>query len=211
MRYDIDKLLEEYDIRKENSKPLIDEVKYILYRAINKENIKIHSLIQRIKGFDSFLDKSKRKGFKHPFNAVHDLIGFRIICLFLEDINKIGELLNKEFNIFGTEDKSKEMRYNVFGYMASHYKAKLKDESTLTGLAKDYTFEIQVRTIAQDAWASLSHYLEYKKESVLPINLKRDFYALSGLFYIADTHFSILRQEQTKTLYHVLEKLQKDR
>jgi hypothetical protein len=28
--------------------------------------------------------------------------------------------------------------------------------------------------------------------------LRRDFYALSGLFYVADTHFTILRKEQSK-------------
>ena len=54
-------------------------------------------------------------------------------------------------------------------------------------------FEIQVRTIAQDAWASVSYHLDYKKEETIPVELRRDFYALSGLFYIADQHFKILR------------------
>jgi hypothetical protein len=53
-------------------------------------------------------------------------------------------------------------------------------------------FEIQVRTIAMDAWANVSHYLEYKTEEDIPKELKRDFYALSGLFYVADTHFEML-------------------
>src|ERR1035437_1295490 len=53
------------------------------------------------------------------------------------------------------------------------------------------TFEIQVRTIAMDAWANVSHYLAYKTEKDIPRDLKRDFYALSGLFYVADTHFEM--------------------
>jgi len=42
-----------------------------------------------------------------------------------------------------------------------------------------------------DAWANVSHYLAYKGESSIPEELRRDFYALSGLFYIADKHFEL--------------------
>jgi putative GTP pyrophosphokinase len=90
------------------------------------------------------------------------------------------------------------MEVNIFGYMSLHLKAKLKSsfESHFGEEIKQIPFEIQVRTIAQDAWASISHYLDYKKESVIPNELKRDFHALSGLFYVADTHFSFIRNEQ---------------
>ena len=207
MKYNIEQILEEYNIRKDNAKLLIDEVKYIIYHAIEREYIKIHSLIPRIKPFDSFLNKIKRKKLKDPFNEVHDLIGFRVICLFLEDIKIIGGLLIKELDVFDTENKIDEKGHDVFGYFASHYKARLKKNGTITGIVKDYSFEIQVRTIAQDAWASISHYLDYKQESCLPDNLRRDFHALSGLFYIADTHFSLLRQEQSKNLVNELQKM----
>lgn len=51
-----------------------------------------------------------------------------------------------------------------------------------------------------NAWASISHYLGYKKESDIPAELRRDFNALSGLFYVADTHFAMLKQELTQYL-----------
>ena len=60
-------------------------------------------------------------------------------------------------------------------------------------------FEIQVRTIAQDAWDSVSHYLDYKNNSIRD-ELKRDFYALSGLFYVADTHFSFIKQDKMRRI-----------
>jgi ppGpp synthetase/RelA/SpoT-type nucleotidyltranferase len=121
--------------------------------------------------------------------------------LFLEDIDKIGDLIIKKFDVFDVENKIDEAGFDVFGYMASHFKAKLKDNAAFTSIAKEYSFEVQIRTISQDAWASISHYLFYKKESFLPDNLRRDFYALSGLFYISDTHFSLLRNEQLKYLF----------
>jgi ppGpp synthetase/RelA/SpoT-type nucleotidyltranferase len=207
MKYNIEKILEEYDIRKQNSKLLIEEVKYIIHDAIKNKEIKIHYIFDRFKPFDSFLDKIKRKDLNDPFNEVHDLIGFRIICLFLEDIAKIGDLIIQEFNVFDVENKIDEAGCEVFGYMATHYKAGLKDTATFGGAAKEYSFEVQVRTISQDAWASISHYLFYKHEISLPDSLRRDFHALSGLFYISDTHFSLLRNEQLKYLF--LEQLQK--
>ena len=59
---------------------------------------------------------------------------------------------------------------------------------------KKFLFEIQIRTITQDAWASISHYLDYKNEISIADELKKDFYALSGLFYIADTQFNKIQE-----------------
>ena len=42
-----------------------------------------------------------------------------------------------------------------------------------------------------DAWANVSHYLDYKSERDVPSELRRDFFALSGLFYVADKHFEM--------------------
>lgn len=44
----------------------------------------------------------------------------------------------------------------------------------------------------------VASFLDYKKSSTIPKQLKRDFHALSGLFYVADTHFSFLKQSQTR-------------
>jgi putative GTP pyrophosphokinase len=41
------------------------------------------------------------------------------------------------------------------------------------------------------AWANVSHYLAYKGDASVPEHLRRDFYALSGLFYVADKHFEL--------------------
>jgi ppGpp synthetase/RelA/SpoT-type nucleotidyltranferase len=53
---------------------------------------------------------------------------------------------------------------------------------------KGQRFEIQVRTILMDAWANVSNYLDYKSDRSIPSELRRDFFALSGLFYVAEQH-----------------------
>jgi hypothetical protein len=50
-----------------------------------------------------------------------------------------------------------------------------------------------------DAWANVSHFLSYKSEADIPTDLKRDFFAISGLFYMADKHFELFFQESIRS------------
>lgn len=193
----IDQLRNEYDSKIGLFNQLIETAKFIISQEI--QQIKIHSFNHRIKGFDSFVEKIRRKGVKEPFKEIMDVVGLRIVCLFHSDVKNIGMIVKKNFKIIEEDDKINSVDINIFGYMSLHYKAKLKDVSSVSYYddIKDMPFEIQLRTIAQDAWASISHYLDYKSESAIPSHLKRDFHALSGLFYVADTHFETLLQEVT--------------
>ncbi|MEK7290846.1 MAG: hypothetical protein AAB013_02925 [Planctomycetota bacterium] len=195
---DIVQLRNEYDSKIELFKQLIKTVKFCISQEIQNHKIKYHSLIYRIKPFDSFVEKIRRKDAKEPFQEIMDVVGLRIVCLFHSNVKDIGTIVEKNFEVIEKDDKIDDVDVNIFGYMSLHYKAKLKDVSSDYKDIKGIPFEIQIRTIAQDAWASISHYLDYKNESAIPIHLKRDFHALSGLFYVADTHFEILRKEVTK-------------
>lgn len=200
MELDVNVLRASYDSKADDFQSLIDTVKFILKKEIDRNKIKIHDFTHRIKPFESFLDKIRRKNIADPFKDIHDLVGLRIVCLFLPDLELVGNIIHREFDVFEEDDKVDNSELDIFGYMSLHFKARLKGNSSSQGLnaIEETPFEIQVRTIAQDAWASISHYLDYKQESFLPAQLRRDFYALSGLFYVADTHFSMLRQEQSK-------------
>lgn len=59
-------------------------------------------------------------------------------------------------------------------------------------------FEIQVRTILQDAWAVIEHYLAYKGVNSIPDESRADFSALVGLFHLADRTFQQLRQSSVQ-------------
>jgi len=203
MRIDTNSILQQYDANLANYKKLADIVEYELIKTIKKQGIKTHTLSHRIKELDSLLGKIRRKKIEKPFEQIHDLVGFRIVCLFLPDLEEIGGIIHEKFEVFEEDDKVNDSELNIFGYMSLHLKCRIESQVDTDGeeKIKEIPFEIQVRTIAQDAWASISHYLDYKKKSVIPEQLKRDFHALSGLFYVADTHFSILRQEQLNLLF----------
>ena len=199
----LEQIEKEYNVRKGKLPFLIDEIRFSLKQELDRKAIKIHQIEHRIKEFDSFVDKIRRKDIKDdPFSEIHDLVGLRVICLFLQDLQLIGDIIQNNFEVFEVDDKVAGPYAEIFGYMDVQYKAKLKKAVTVSGYEEinNYPFEIQVRTIAQDAWANISHYLDYKQKSAFSPSLKRDFYALSGLFYVADTHFTILRSEQLKFL-----------
>ncbi len=195
-------LREQYENRYDSLIELKRVVEQVSRRALSQKKIKFHSVGGRVKDFDSFQDKILRKGLSDPFNDVKDLVGVRVVCLFRPEVEKAASIIKDTFNILEVDDQMEGVSPDNFGYMALHLKAKLKDLQVEPNMeiVKSFPFEVQIRTIAQDAWATISHHLDYKKESDIPEKLKRDFHALSGLFYVADVHFSLLETEKAKSL-----------
>ncbi|HFK1549966.1 TPA: GTP pyrophosphokinase family protein [Bacillus albus] len=191
-----------YEKNKFTYQRLEEEVKYILNKILKEKNIKFHSILSRIKEFDSLFDKIERKQTDNPFEDITDILGTRVVCLFLSDIDNIKHCLQESFNIISEDNKVHGDNVGSFGYMSVHFIATLKDEyyGPRYDFIKNLKFEIQVRTISMDAWANISHYLDYKSENDIPADLKRDFHALSGLFYIADTHFEMFVKSSHQSL-----------
>ena len=166
---------------------------FILEQALKKTDIKLHSMSSRIKELRSLLGKVKRKKYKNPLNEIHDIVGLRVVCLFLSDIERIAAVIRDSFTVLSEDNKIEGSDVSSFGYMSVHFIVTMKPE--YAGPRYDHIsklpFEIQVRTIAMDAWANVSHYLDYKSDKDVPSDLRRDFYALSGLFYVADRHFEM--------------------
>jgi len=184
---------------------LRDEAKFILENALHKKGIKVHSLQSRVKALDSFLDKAERKHCKDPLEEIDDICGLRVVCLFLSDLDRIGETIRDSFAVVAEDNRVEGLDVSSFGYSAVHFVATMKDSykgPRYDDLAS-LKVEIQVATIAMHAWASISHYLDYKTKVDVPSDLRRDFYALSGLFYVADTHFEMFFKARAKSLRRI--------
>ncbi|MFJ8365871.1 GTP pyrophosphokinase family protein [Bacillus cereus] len=152
----------------------------------------------RIKDYDSFLDKIDRKGYQNPLEENEDFCGMRIICYFPSDIEKIGEVINKEFDVHHYEDKS-DKEIDRFGYRSYHFVVSIKEEwlsSPNFRNLRNVKAEIQVRTILMHAWADIEHKLQYKKKEHIPKIIQRKFYQLSALFELADEQFEILKDKK---------------
>jgi hypothetical protein len=126
---------------------------------------------------------------------MHDFVGARVVCLFLDDLQILDNIIRETFLVIGYEDKTNSSSAEVFGYQAVHYDCQIlpNQRGRYYEPIKAITFEIQVRTILQDAWASVEHYLGYKGNNSVPDESKRDFGALVGLFHLADKTFQQIK------------------
>ena len=64
--------------------------------------------------------------------------------------------------------------------------------------SKKLKAEIQVRTVLQHTWASISHTLQYKREIDIPTQFRRRLNRLAGLLELADEEFESLKFEQNE-------------
>jgi len=188
---DFSEINDTYKSRLPNFKHLEEEAVFILKKYTEK--MKIYNILSRIKTLDSFKEKIIRGDYDDPFNQINDILGIRIIALFRSDLEKLSEIIRGQFDLITENNKIDEVAVDSFGYLSVHFivTLKLKYSGPRYDGIHDIPFEIQTRTIAMDAWANISHFLDYKSSKEVPKELRKDFYALSGLFYLADTHFEM--------------------
>lgn len=183
---------EQYELECVAYEKLKNEVLFILDKELTEAGITIHELTGRVKTVDSFVEKANRLECENPLEDITDICGVRVICLFLSDLKRIGEIIERCFRILETDDKVYS-EPDAFGYLSMHYIGKIPEEfaGARYDVIKELRFEVQVRTIAMHAWASISHFLDYKSPMAIPSQLRKDFNALSAMFYVADTHFEM--------------------
>lgn len=143
--------------------------------------------------------QSKLEADEHPYEIkdyLSDLIGIRIICLYEDQIEMVAEVLKQRFKIIDVTDKisAVESTEDSFGYKGLHMDLALNAQ--MSSLPKyrqyaDYPFEVQIRSLIQDAWSVLDHKIKYKKS--IPNDLKRRINILSALFELADREFKEIR------------------
>lgn len=166
----------------------------------------------RIKDREECIKKFHRKyqnqleAAEHPYEIkdfISDLIGIRVVCLYEDQIEKISSLLKDHFRILDITDKisSIESTEDSFGYKGLHMDLALGDQLVLQPKYQqfaDLSFEVQIRTLIQDAWSVLDHKIKYKKS--IPSDLKRRINILSALFELADREFREIRNATTELI-----------
>lgn len=134
---------------------------------------------------------------------ISDLIGVRIVCLYQDQITAVSELLQRHFRILEVTDKiaAVESTEDSFGYKGLHLDLALRDEMAASPkyqAYREFSCEVQIRSLVQDAWSVLDHKIKYKKS--IPIDLKRRISVLSALFELADREFQEIRNATTELL-----------
>ena len=198
MRKDIPKrFLNEYIARsKELQKALEQIISFLKLRLAHLAAIKgIRAKITegRVK-LPVKIWKNAGKSYSNPaevLTRVEDLLGVRIVCNNLSDIDPIVEMLRTDCNILLIKGIKEMIRSSTDGYRAIHIRTEFidnfkKDQSQIP-------CEIQIRTLSQDTWAHLSRADLYAKNA--PSSIRKLARALSTQLSTIDEIAQLIRDE----------------
>lgn len=164
-------ILEDFSNRiKQKNKEVKAETGYKLYEHFSA----------RIKTSKSMTEKCHRKELsvtaQSALKEIRDSIGIRIVCGFVDDIYKIVEIIRNfdDCSIAAEKDYIQNAKPN--GYRSYHLIVELSTDfpDCLGNERGSYFIEIQLRTIAQDSWASLEHQMKYKHDIKNPKRIVRE-------------------------------------
>lgn len=182
----------------------------LLTLLLNGQDFPEPKVTSRIKDWNECIKKFDGKYRAHlelngaPYKIkehISDLIGTRVVCIYESDIDQVSKLLRDHFEVIGETNKTEQMERaeGSFGYKGLHFDLKLNDtRSKLPEYSSVHhlQFEVQIRTIVQDAWSEVDHKLKYKKQT--PTKLRRRILRLAALFELADQEFETIRDLSTK-------------
>ncbi len=167
----------------------------------------------RVKSFNSYYRKVLRlkpEQIEEDRDLIYltDMMGIRMVCAFLEDINIAVNQITQLFEIKEVEVKGAEKKFSEFGYESTHVLLKIPEDyipelkgkfAGLKPVSDELVCEIQIRTILQDAWAEVEHELIYKTEfNPFDIPLRRKLASINASLTLADITFQEIRDYQNK-------------
>lgn len=157
----------------------------------------IEHIKTRLKTPESIITKLQRKGFPVEVASagehLYDIVGVRIICSFLSDIDDLYELLRKrqDMRIMEVRDYIRNPKPN--GYRSLHLIVEVP--VILSRGTKHVYAEIQLRTLGMDFWASLEHKIFYKYNKDIPDRLKQELLEAANLTVQLDAKMKAISDE----------------
>ncbi|MBN9643629.1 GTP pyrophosphokinase family protein [Corynebacterium mendelii] len=129
--------------------------------------------------------------YRQPWKEINDIVGVRVTTFCSTEIPQVIEVLREAFTVLKSVDKTAQTRISgSFGYGSHHLICRI--DTAVDGLADyaGFTFEVQIRTVLQHAWAEFEHDIRYKRGSaVLDPRIDRAFTLTAGLIELADQQF----------------------
>ena len=139
---------------------LLDRVEKLRkeFRESDDDSDPIEHCLGRIKSEESMREKCRLQGLpetpESALEKIHDAIGLRIVCAFLNDVYMMRDYIVGFDDIEIIQEKDYIRHAKPNGYRSLHL---------IIRVEKKYYAEIQLRTISMDTWAALEHHMKYKK------------------------------------------------
>lgn len=147
-----------------------------------------YSINTRTKDLDSARDKMDRKGYT-SIGDLKDLTGLRVITAFQEHVPVFARILKEIFREHIAVTRFPGREGSEFGYVSTHLEGTISDAVALELREPRFVgmpFEIQVRSIFENAWAEVEHGLGYKSKDAPPPGIRRRFAQLAALVEVSD-------------------------
>jgi ppGpp synthetase/RelA/SpoT-type nucleotidyltranferase len=171
------------------------------------EESRIDRITSRVKSIDSFLKKAEKANldgsvkYKDPLNEIQDQIGVRIICFYKDDAIRIQQIIKDYFTSAEEIIKEPDGDYE-FGYFGIHMILTIPSDIRSKNITKDdcpETFELQIKTLYQHAWAEANHDIVYKPGKELTKDQKRKVAFTAAQSWGADEIFNELAKSLIST------------
>lgn len=149
----------------------------------------------RVKTISSILEKCQKKGISIDdiTEKIEDIAGVRIICQFVEDIDRVVELLRRRQDLEIKQEKDYVKHPKESGYRSYHmivwYTVQMMDGP------KKIMVEIQIRTMSMNFWATIEHSLQYKYKLHMPEEIQERLQKVSEATVLLDKEMSQVRLE----------------
>ena len=157
----------------------------------------IEHIKARIKTAESIVKKLKRYGkestIQNMIEFVNDIAGIRVICSFSSDIYRIAAMIEEQKDIKVITTKDYITYPKASGYRSYHMIVTVP--VYLSDRIVDTKVEIQIRTVAQDFWASLEHKIHYKFEGEAPEHIRSELVECARMVSDLDARMLALNEE----------------
>jgi putative GTP pyrophosphokinase len=155
----------------------VEELK-LKFKSIRKEYRRrneyspIEFVTGRVKEISSILEKANK--FNIPLDRIHlemeDIAGIRVMCQFVDDVEKVVELIRQRNDMQIVYEKDYVKNVKVSGYRSYHMI--IKYPVNMVDGQKYILAEFQIRTLAMNFWATIEHSLNYKYKHNIPEDIK---------------------------------------
>ena len=158
----------------------------------------IEHIKSRLKTPESIVKKLRKYGQESTIDNmvayVNDIAGIRVICSFTNDIYRIADMISNQSDIRVIEVRDYIKNPKPSGYMSYHMLVTVP--VYLSDRIVDTKVEIQIRTVAQDFWASLEHKINYKFEGGdVPKKIQDELVECAFMVSKLDDHMLLLNEE----------------
>lgn len=164
------------------------------YRRMNDYS-PIEFVTGRVKEISSILEKASK--FNIPLDRLEyemeDISGIRVMCQFVDDIQKVVELVRNRKDMQIVYEKDYVTNVKTSGYRSYHMI--IKYPVNLAEGQKIILAELQIRTLAMNFWATVEHSLNYKYKQQIPEHIKKKLKSAADAAFQLDQQMLGIKDE----------------